>query len=467
MSVIDIAAPGANQKPLALALQGMIPIVGGQVRLGFVGNSLTSRGQLASSPVFGDTIIGFTTWVKLLTKHRCYSPYTLNFGVPGTNTIQYDSQVTAALAAGCDIVVIGGVRNDAAGGLAVFPDTTPATITYNMRSAINRLLDAGVTVIAYTEPPPAYSTWFAPLNEWVALQYNRWLRAQKSVRRGLYVAELDPAFADITATDHWKPKANYIDGTDNVHPTTWGAYAFATPIANIINAIVPDQFKTIQNVDDYFDATSNPYGNLLGAASFQAGQMFAGTGGTATGGATGNIASGWVLTGASAGGATVVGSKVSYSDGRSAQRVVVSGTATVTNGKANLNTAGGAIAWGSINANEIVEASAEVSFGATTNIVSVDAFLFTTVGGVGYTLEAAASSILTPAAGYGMPTESGGPAASLSLILKTPPFNLTATPTGMQFFLSVGFVSPLTAAPVAGTFDFVSPQVAKVPPATI
>lgn len=429
-------------------------------RVVFIGDSITANGAFTTSQEIAYNDIGYSAWVRRLCADRIYSPVSFNFGVSGWITAEIlGNQIPLALAQSPDIAVVMAGRNDAQTGIVAGPDTKRGSTQYNLRKIYDALQDAGVIVIAVKILSQTFSEWPASANELLALNTNNWIDTQKSFRRGFYVVDCGQAYDDQTSTTHWVPKTGYINASDNTHPASWGAYAIGNQIATLINTLYPSWRLRQQNVDDVYDAVNNPYGSLL------PNQMFTGSGGSTSGGTTGTVATGWTLFGQNLISAAAAGSKSTTSDGRITQVVTISGTANGSNGFVSLQAAATAT---NCKIGETIEGSVDVSYGATTNIMAVEAFIQTEETGIFYTKGDGKSSLLTPAVGYSLPTDnaaSGSPAlSSLAYQLRTPQHTFQDAPTSVQLWLRMWFLNPISSGTVAGTFSFASPSLKKVPP---
>ena len=406
--------------------------------------------------------IGYATWARLLSNIRGWSPLTYNFGVSGYTTAQMLSTMPQMLALRPDVCVIMAGRNDAQTGVTPGPDTTPGTTEYNLRIMYDEAQAANCIVIAVKVLSQTFAEWPAASNELFALQINNWIEAQKTFRKGFYVIDCGNVYDDPTNTTHWIPRTNYIDAGDTTHPTTWGAYQIGNLIAATINAIWPNWRLPIMNVDDVYDAVNEPYGNLLPQP------MFTGTGGTGcTGQCSGNLATGWAAQVANVLGSTIALSKTTWpttgqaGGGQGAQTVAVSGTANGSNGRFQLDTV---MTAANFNAGDIVECSVLATWGATTNIAAVRAYLSETESGSNTVNADGYSSLLTPVSGYSLPTDSTNTNAPSAITeqLMTPRYTVGVTPSLAQFWIQIDYISPLSSATVAGTFQFASPSCRKV-----
>lgn len=428
----------------------------------FLGDSITANAAFITTTNNEFADYGFATWLRRFLNGRVYSPISYNFGVPGWVTSQILSQVPQALALNPDICVVMGGRNDAQSGLPIAPDTTPGTTEYNLRQIYDQLQAGGCTVVAIKVLSQTFSMWPAASNELNALQINNWIETQKSFRRNFLVVDNGNTYDDQTSVAHWQPKLGYINTADNTHPAQWGSWAIGQNAANQISTLLPNWRLSIQNVDDVYDPVNNPGGNLLLT------QMFQGTGGNSTGCTTGtSMATNWVTNFNLPTGTTVSCTKGTTTDGRVTQIFTIAGTGTGTNGWIGMAST---MTNGNFNAGDTIVCQVDVNFGTTTNVASVEMWFQPLENGVSYVFGDGKAAAGTGAQGWTLPTETaaaGSPAlSSMAYSLITPPRTLTAAPTSAQMWIRVYFVTPLSGAATAGTFNFASPSCRKVQGAT-
>jgi len=429
----------------------------------FMGDSITARGANIGATTIASENIGFAYWVGALTGYRVWSPVYNNFGINGNSTPQMLARMSSMLAVHPDICIFEAAINDVQGLPSAGPDTTPGTVEYNLRQMYDEAQAANCIVIAVTIPSvTTFSYWNGGGNsELIALQVNEWIRRQKTFRKGFYVADLAASYDDPTNTTHWAPRTNFGDPNSLPHPMTWGAYAQAVPVAAIINALYPQWRAGIANVDDVYNATYNPTGNLL------PNQMFTGNGGGFSGGGTtsGSIASGWTVFTNSLLGSAVAASKTAWSDGSPAQTLVISGTA---NGSGGIVSAEIGMTAGNFNVGDTIECRMLAAWGATTNISMVRLMFQDVENSTADFLQDGDNDASSPQAGYSLPTDTtnANAPASLSIALITPQWKVASTVSFPQLWLQIGYVTPLSSATVAGTFQFAKPECRKVPVAS-
>jgi len=111
---------------------------------------------------------------------------------------------------------------------------------------------------------------------------------------GAYYVDVDHYWTDPTSS-LGNPLAAMTN--DGLHPNPQGAFFVALAIwEQLRNRVAPGRYQPA-SIDDVYDATNNPAGNLLLSAS---GQM-SGTGGVANSNCIGTVASGWTLGGPASG----------------------------------------------------------------------------------------------------------------------------------------------------------------------
>ena len=275
-----------------------------------------------SSTLNLDVSRGVHYWAVLLSRGRVRSPSsTANFSHNGDTAANALARISTAIAAHCGIYHVDLGNNDCNEGVPV------ATIEANLTTIWNDFLAAGAVVIA--SPPHQFENSVVSVQLcWAQLE--QWVRRQNGTMAGLYIYDptsiwLQPQDADLT------PKTNYAWGNPGVHPTTLGAYELYTPLAAILDLIFPDPGEPLATIQDVYNATEAPSGNLLPGSPFAT----ANNAGTVTGtGLSGVAPTSWVLSDYSLGtpfaSMTTVGSMTTGSDGRVWEQIALGGTVATT-----------------------------------------------------------------------------------------------------------------------------------------
>lgn len=291
----------------------------------FAANAGSSAAAYPCGSFCGSAVEGnYFTWAQVYSGYRVSravygtpagTPLT-NCGVSGYTSAQILANISCPLAVKPDIVIMESGTNDAAGNI------TCATTTANNRSIYQQLNAAGIIVIKVSVIPRSSPNTYTTAQANLAQCYNEYDRryAEEVGASGFYFVDLDPIVIDPTQST-WTIKSGYL--VDGIHPASTGGSPMGYAIAQVINQVVPQWRQPIYTDGDTYDATNNPVGNLLSNGAF-----------TGTGGSTsGTGCSGTVPTSVSVtcqAGATVVSSVVTLADGRSALKLVISGSITAS-----------------------------------------------------------------------------------------------------------------------------------------
>lgn len=199
-----------------------------------------------------------------------------------------------------DVFVISVGTNDVNN---VSSATQITTFKTSMTSMFTELLAAGKFLIVCSIPIRNANT----TNQRKALHaMNRWLEDQCFASPSMYFADITTPITD-TANGNWR--SGY--SSDNIHPINAGADAMGKAVADVIG-LMPLTGPYMSGYDDVYDATYNPYGNILSTAGMA---VMNGTSGTAGTGASGSFATGWTCNRFSGSAMTLTGSKVARTDG--------------------------------------------------------------------------------------------------------------------------------------------------------
>jgi lysophospholipase L1-like esterase len=261
---------------------------------------------------------GWLGWLQFLTRQRFDFDIADNFGVSGDTTRQMLARVPAMLAAtkAATIFVLGAINDRGTANM-----TYQATMD-NLTQIRDMCRANGRRVVIFAELPKGDS-----VNTSVRLtgsQLKIHLRVRQALldwrtEPGVYVVDPWQSCALITSTTgDW---ASVNETKDGLHPAPLGAYHVALPAVPVVNAIFPPVDILPWSNTDQYDATDFPNGCL------NSNPMMTGTGGTfnATGG-SGNVADGWSENAGPTW--TRAYSKVTGSDGKTWQQVVLGGTGT-------------------------------------------------------------------------------------------------------------------------------------------
>lgn len=220
---------------------------------------------------------GFATWVDFLTSQRIRVSRDYCKAVSMSLVSDITSQLTQIFALSpqpSHIVFLTGTNTFAAGTSAT---TAYGQLQANIRACVSR----GIQPIVVFDLPRQLSTWTAA-NARQSFQFNQLLRNNGGAD-GAWLVDATKYLAD-PANTNGDPLANYY--YDGIHPATLGGYYIGKAIADLLNPLLPSPLVGYASAGDLYNATDNPYGNIL-----QNG-LFTGTAGTNT--SSGGVASGTV-----------------------------------------------------------------------------------------------------------------------------------------------------------------------------
>ena len=285
------------------------------VKMAWVGDSITAAQKASNS---GNNVFNSNRsqafWVPFLTGQRILCPQSLNFGVSGDTTTNVLARMDPILACGAGYfhVMIG--VNDS-GNLS-------QTLT-NLKSIWDQLLATGAVVLASTVLPR--TTAVQATRDYIC-SINSYIRSKQGYASNFFVIDPFNAYGDPLSTT-FSPRTNY--SYDGLHPKALGAYYISLPVRDLVNALIPDRGGPCyaNSLDNYSG------GNLSG--SLNTNSILDGTAGTKSAAGstlTGDVADDWTISVSTNGGTVsnlvTTASKVTVSDGRPGQRIVMSGDVT-------------------------------------------------------------------------------------------------------------------------------------------
>ena len=293
-------------------------------RVALLGDSITGNNTALGSEknTYHDGR-GFLTWLQI----RLGFPFAFdvssdgnsnklgdNLAVGGYRTADMLGQLPALFNRNPDIVFIMGGTND------IIDGNDFATITSNLNSIYDQLMERGIIVIALPIlPRGGASDWPDSTKRLLHHRINHWIREQAYARPGMLVIDPYKDFVDPTTTNG-DVRSNYT--VDGLHPSIIGGYAMGEQAVLILSDILPPRRSGFYSPSDTYNATQNPCGNLLtnGALS--------GTSGTLGTGASGSVASNWNIYRSGGSYATATCSKTTYSDGSlgAMQQIILNAT---------------------------------------------------------------------------------------------------------------------------------------------
>lgn len=237
---------------------------------------------------------GWLSWLRILSGQRVNLPAEYVLGASGTSWNTPDTGITAQVDAVCRLYpkpsycIVGGVPNDI--GSRSFAD-----IRTDWTAGIEKLIANGIKPVTVTTLPRGSAS-LSAAQLGVLLQMNRHI-VDYSRLRGLDVIDAWRLMADQASTSS-NALAGMIKTSDNLHPSTIGAFQWGKAAAAVFNRILNDRWDHFLAAADIYSGTTNKTGNLLFSGSANYGLM-AGSGGSQTA-STGLTHSGSLATGVTA-----------------------------------------------------------------------------------------------------------------------------------------------------------------------
>lgn len=231
---------------------------------------------------------GYFNWANVMLGHRFQ--VVAYAGVGGNTTAQMLARLdTDVLSHSPDWCVVLGGTNDINTGVS------DAVAFGNLKTIYQRLISAGVRVIASTVTPSTYLTAGAVTQAWFRL--NQRIRQYAQANPAIILADMGSAISDYSTNP---PRALANTTSDGVHPSAYGAPMMGKVLADALRPYVPA--VPLLGMSNYDVDVINP--NV----------MMTGTTGASGGGAaiTGNIADGWYVYATTG---TITCSKVARTDG--------------------------------------------------------------------------------------------------------------------------------------------------------
>ena len=296
-------------------------------KMAFFGDSITAASTAQDTDIATYNFnLGPQSWIEVLTHQRIRTDKSLNFGISGNTSTQMRARVDEVAGCDADIMWVLAGANDPSDGVT---SEEVELFAENMTYIYQRLLNSGKIVIAI---PTLNRSLLNPASDNTAATIQgmqRWVVAQQHRGyRNFYVVDPNFNWTDPTSTTS-APKTYY--DYDGLHPRGLGMYWICRPVADLLNQLFPMPYaQPMVSVRDVYNATYNPYGNLLPAGLLAGSNVNTGSGGpTFTGNWADNLTIlGSAGTGGTITGLTVDGSKTTMLDGAIAQQVVISGTGT-------------------------------------------------------------------------------------------------------------------------------------------
>ena len=221
-----------------------------------------------------------------------------------------------ALNAGWVLLSIGG--ND----LVSFPTRAFSDHVTKFLAIVKPLLAAGKKILCITIPPRAATAGASAWNTTaltggqittarrLQMRINEFRRNFAAVTPGFYLADAHAAVVDPTSATGDPLTTMVVDG---LHLNTLGSFTVGAEMANAIAYVIPQSYPGLGNSQaDIYDATDNPYGNML----VSDGGTLNGTAGTVGTGGTGDAPSSYTANRESGTNNTWVGTTQARSDGK-------------------------------------------------------------------------------------------------------------------------------------------------------
>lgn len=263
----------------------------------------------------------YFNWLNILMGQ----PFALlrNAGLAGEKTNQIYARIdTDVLPLSPDFVFVLGGINDVSNGVPA------ATIKANLQATYQKLLNAGITVVALSVMPYGSGhASFNATNTQTILDVNDWIKRFCAATAGMIFVDAFAATVNPTGSGAAASGMLY----DNLHPAPKGALAVASACKAVLqNKIFSPSLLVSSNSDNYGTNAANT--NICDSAPWTT------SGGTVTGPATGTAAAGFNIE-VGAGSPSLVASVQPRADGIGYnQRIVV--TASAASDVARIRSAG-------------------------------------------------------------------------------------------------------------------------------
>lgn len=387
---------------------GAVGFLSSGKRCGVIGDSISADAKSLTSSGALWNPWGFLTWMRRAMGRRVDLTLNRVYAVGGKTVAEMRSeQLPSALADDLDLCIVHGGRNGISGTAGV-----KEAIVADLEAIYDALRENGTFVVAIpirtVKSGAGWTTDTFKAASWV----NKWIRDYCRTHRGTLCIDVNPIYMDF-ATGY--AKAAYL--RDNTHDSQASAKVMGEYLASILNPLMPDVALGFSQINDVYDASTNPTGNLL------ANGLLAGTTGTELNGATGDSPNSWGwMRDANAGSVTVVGSKEAHASFTGLEWAAGVHGGTGTNGMALRQAITTNFAPG-----DVVYSECEVAYDVvSTDIATIYSRLYATVSGVA-AFDSWDGYLSTVSNGL-MPTGAG------TAYLRTDPFVIPADVNALQFF---------------------------------
>lgn len=227
----------------------------------------------SATPSRAYMVDGALAWARVLSFQRINLPAEYILGVSGSTLSSAGTgfiyQADDAIKLRPDYCIVGGVPNDVTRLLS--------DVKADWIRVINKLQGAGIVpVVLTTAPRGTNSLTSAQLG--VLLGINDFIRNYCAMNRNIILADVFESLFDPTSATA-NALAGMIKSSDNLHPSTMGAFYMGKCIADALDSVLVKRPTIRMSQPDIYNAANNPTGNLLYLGSANYGMM-TGTGGT-------------------------------------------------------------------------------------------------------------------------------------------------------------------------------------------
>lgn len=265
----ELTAPNvAMGAPMSLIAQrGRDRTLRGTVgrRIAILGDSLAAYNTYTAATETSHTPNGPIAALQSYWGHRFYFDPALNKGVGGNTTAQmlarYDDDI-AANYANFDYLVLNGGTNDASAG------TAPAVSFANLMEICNRATDNGKPVALIGPWPRSDVSWNTASGKRLIQLRDLLMNACYKTTRPIYLIDAWPSLANPTSSSSDPITSPIRVLADLTHGASGGMMHCFAPVAARALSFIPPRPSRMAGAADVYDATDNPYGNLLTNASF-------------------------------------------------------------------------------------------------------------------------------------------------------------------------------------------------------
>lgn len=406
--------------------------------IGFAGHSVPATGVSNTATRTRMFNYGMAHWVPALALQGVETRQNLVIATAGITSAGFISRIPEVVAAKADNFVLDLGTND----------PSFASFEQNMPTIMDAILGSNKRLILVPVMPRSLVTQATrDMYQYMAARAKEW--GQLGIK-GLHVVDVADEYGDPTSAN-WAPKQDPGNEYDDMHPAGLGGYRISKKIAALLRQFYPPA-PLITSVASQFSA-ENPRGNLIPNG------VLLGTGGT---GSTNNgitvsgsavpdgmniLATAPYSGGSALSGLTMAMAKLTDADGTNVSQITYTGgyvgdVDTVL----GLRWSGGAGDYPKLVAGDWVEARCHFTLKPSAVVAEFAGFqlvVILTMGGTSYyAIDGyAVSSGRLPAEGY-------------TAILKTPPLQVTATPTLEQVYL--------VGVPTQGTITIDDPIVVQI-----